>query len=109
MRVPCQSWFSRWVWILLAAVMLYPLAWTVMSSFKASNMEVFEHPFSLPLKWTTKNYSRAVAEGRMGDYLVNSLWVTGLSTVATVMFGVWAGYSLSKPKFPFQRFWLGLF
>jgi raffinose/stachyose/melibiose transport system permease protein len=97
------------IWLAFAVLMLYPLIWAVMGSLKGSNLAIFEHPFALPHRINLANYVRAVREGRMGEYFINSLWVTGLSTAATVFFGVWAGFALSKSRFPFQKIWLALF
>jgi raffinose/stachyose/melibiose transport system permease protein len=96
-------------WLALAAVFLLPLAWMVLSSFKTSNLAVFDRPFSLPDQITFNNYTRAVREGNMGSYFINSLWVTALSAALVVSLGAWAGFALSKARFPFRRFWLGLF
>ncbi|MHB8521676.1 MAG: carbohydrate ABC transporter permease [Limisphaerales bacterium] len=97
------------VWLALAVLMLYPLIWTVTSSFKDSNLAIFDHPFTPPGRIDFANYQRAVREGQLGEYFINSLWVTGLSAGATVFFGVWAGFALSKSRFPFQKLWLALF
>src|ERR1044072_5808395 len=97
------------LWLLAALVMLYPLVWLVISSFKGSNLEIFDRPFSLPGRITYANYGKAIREGRMGDYFINSLWVTISSAVITVWFGAWAGFALSKTRFPGQRLWLALF
>ncbi|HYV26031.1 MAG TPA: carbohydrate ABC transporter permease [Candidatus Eisenbacteria bacterium] len=97
------------LWLSLALVMLYPLLWTVLSSMKGSNVEIFDHPFALPKQINWVNYQKAIREGHMGGYFINSLWVTVLSAVLVVMLGVWGGFALSKTRFPFQRFWLALF
>ena len=104
---------SRWgrdaLWLGLALLTLYPLFWMVVSSLKGSNREIFEHPFALPGQINFANYTKAVREGHMAEYFVNSLWVTGLSVGAVVLLGTWAGFALSKRSFPGQRFWLALF
>ena len=97
------------LWLLLAGLMLYPVIWLVLNSLKSSNQAIFEHPFGLPQQINFANYQKAIHEGRMGDYFVNSLWVTGLSAWATVLLGAWAGFALSKTTFPLRRFWLALF
>ena len=79
----------------LALVMLAPLLWMLLGSLKPSNLEVFGHPFALPSEITVGNYVRAVQDGRMGSYLVNSLWGTVLSAGLVVLLGAWAGYGLS--------------
>ena len=96
-------------WLLLAALVLYPVIWMVLSSLKSSNMAIFGEPFSLPGEIRWSNYARAVREGNMGSYFINSFWVTGLSATAVVCFGAWAGFALSKRTFPGRRTWLALF
>jgi raffinose/stachyose/melibiose transport system permease protein len=88
--------------------MLYPLIWTAVNSLKGSNVEILDRPFRLPGQIHPENYIKAVREGRMGEYFINSLWVTGLSAVIVVMGGVWSGYALSKPAFPGGRYWKAL-
>ncbi|HUL50997.1 MAG TPA: carbohydrate ABC transporter permease [Candidatus Nitrosotalea sp.] len=97
------------MWLLLAAAMLYPVIWMVLSSLKSSNLEIFGHPFSLPAQINLANYRKAVSQGNMGSYFINSLWVTGLSAAAVVCFGAWAGFALSKSHFPLRKLWLALF
>ena len=97
------------VWLVLAGIMLYPLVWMVLGSFKPSNVAIFDQPFSLPDQITFANYQRALQEGGMAGYWINSLWVTGLSAFLVVLFGAWAGFALSKGSFPGQKLWLALF
>ena len=96
-------------WLVVALVASYPILWTVLSSFKGSNEAIFGHPFALPQRISWENYQRALSEGRMGGFFINSLWVTGLTAWFTVVFGAWAGFALSKDRFPFRRLWLALF
>ncbi len=99
----------RVLWLLLALVTLYPVIWMVLSSFKSSNLEIFGHPFSLPQQINFANYQKAIRQGNMGSYFINSLWVTGLSAAMVVCFGAWAGFALSKARFPLRKLWLTLF
>jgi raffinose/stachyose/melibiose transport system permease protein len=106
---PVQGCLRASAWLTLALFFLLPLLWTVMSSFKTSNVAIFDRPFSPPDRITFLNYAKAVREGHMGSYFINSLWVTVLSALAVVCFGAWAGFALSKTRFPFRQSWLGLF
>src|SRR5262249_30641650 len=63
----------------------------------------------LPRQIHFANYQKAIRQGNMGSCFINSLWVTGLSAAGVVCFGAWAGYALSKARFPLRRFWLALF
>ena len=96
------------LWGVLAAAMLAPVGWMLLSSLKGSNIEIFGHPLALPRNWHLRNYVEAVRAGRMADHFVNSLWVTGLSVAGTVYLGLWAGFALSKPAFPARRLWMAL-
>ena len=107
--IPHASYLIPFLWLALALVMLYPLLWTVVSSMKGSNVEIFEHPFAFPKQINWANYQKAIHEGNMGGYFINSLWVTFLSAGLVMVLGVWGGFALSKTRFPFQRFWLALF
>jgi len=97
------------LWLLLAAAWLFPLAWTIVSSFKTSNVAIFERPFALPEAITFANYQQAIRAGNLDDYFINSIWVTGLSVALVVSGGMWAGHALARHGFPGRRFWLALF
>src|ERR1043166_4949882 len=103
------SHFKTAAWLILALLFLYPMLWMTLSSFKTSNVEIFGHPFSLPRQVGPANYLKAIRQGNMGSYFINSLWVTGLSAAAVVCFGAWAGFALSKARFPLRKIWLALF
>jgi len=100
---------TRTAWVALAVFWLFPLGWTLLSSFKTSNVAIFDRPFSLPEGISFANYQQAVREGSLADYFINSIWVTGLTVLFTVAFGMWAGHALARPGFPGRRFWLALF
>ena len=95
--------------IALACITLFPLLWMELSSFKVSIIAVFYDPFALPNQISLENYETAIREGRMGDYFINSMWVTAISAAATVLLGAWAGFALSKRGFPFRKLWMVIF
>ncbi len=104
-----KSPLKRLAWLLLALLFLYPMLWMASSSFKSSNLEIFGHPFAVPHQISFANYQKAIRQGNMGSYFINSFWVTGLSAMAVVCLGAWAGFALSKRRFPLRKIWLGLF
>ena len=61
--------FSQALWLLLAAVWLFPLGWTVLSSFKTSKGAIFERPLAPPDGITFANLRRTNCESRR-DYIV---------------------------------------
>lgn len=104
-----RSLLARLAWLALAGVMLFPLAWMILGSLKGSNLEIFDHPFALPRGLHLENFQRAARAGNLASYLVNSLWVTVITAFLVVVLGAWAGFALSKTRFPFRRFWFALF
>jgi raffinose/stachyose/melibiose transport system permease protein len=104
-----RSLLARVAWLALAGVMLFPLVWMIQGSLKGSNLEIFEHPFALPRGFHLENFQRAARAGNLASYLVNSLLVTVITAFLVVVLGAWAGFALSKTRFPFRRFWFALF
>lgn len=61
------------IWALLVVL---PLLWAVMSSFKDDN-SIFSSPWSLPDKLHFENWSRAWTQAHMSDYFLNTILVVG--------------------------------
>ena len=80
--------------LLIAAIELVPFLWMFMSGFK-SNSELLLDPFAFPETWLVNNYQRAWVNG-IGKYLLNSIWVTGVSTVLTLVFSILAAYQIGR-------------
>ena len=93
---------------LLACVMIYPLVWMVMSSFKNSN-EIFRTAAKLlPDKFSLENY-RVGWQGFAGygfsTFFKNSFIIAGLSTVGAVVSSAVIGYGFARIDFKFKNFW----
>lgn len=87
--------------LLIAAIELVPFLWMFMSGFK-SNSELLLDPFAFPETWLVNNYQRAWVNG-IGKYLLNSIWVTGVSTVLTLVFSILAAYPMARIKFKYSK------
>ncbi|MGI0519469.1 carbohydrate ABC transporter permease [Microbacterium maritypicum] len=77
-----------------AVVIAYPLIWMVISSFKSSS-EIFTDPWGLPSVWLVQNYATAWDRG-ISDYFLNSVIVTVVSTVATVVIAAFCAYGMVR-------------
>ena len=94
------------VWGLLV---IAPLIWVVLASFK-SNTEIFtQAPFSLPSKISFETYKTAWTEAHVGRYFLNSVFVVAISTAGTMLFGSMAAYVLARYRFVGNRFIYYLF
>ncbi|HEY2794864.1 MAG TPA: carbohydrate ABC transporter permease [Micromonosporaceae bacterium] len=83
------------VWSLIVVL---PLLWTVMSSFKTSS-EIFQSPFALPKHWSFRNYEHAWSGAGIGTYFVNSLIVVFGALILTMLFGAMCAYVLARFRF----------
>ena len=85
------------VWIavaLLLVVVMYPMIWMVLGSFKTQG-EFFANPtWALPERFDLTNYIEAFTRGNILVNYRNSLIVTIPSVVLIVFLGVAAGYAL---------------
>ncbi|NLL47336.1 MAG: carbohydrate ABC transporter permease [Firmicutes bacterium] len=86
--------------LFLAALMLMPFAWMVLSSFKEVD-EVFTYEMTwLPSTLTLSGYYRALTEQPFLRYGLNSVWVSTIITTIQLITSVLAGYAFARLKFP---------
>ncbi len=95
--------------IILGFFMIYPLLWLIASSFK-ENSEIFINSYTLiPKNWAViENYStgwKGVAGVTFGRFILNTLFVTTVSTFGNVSCSLLAAYALSRVKFRGSKFW----
>lgn len=103
------------VMTLLAIVILLPIAWMVLSSFKPES-EIFKHTtfdwhYMIPEHWTLKNYIAVFTNSRrpLGRYILNSAFIAITGTVLGLIVNSFAAFAFSKMHFPFRKFTFGLF
>lgn len=87
--------------IALTVAILYPMVWAVLNGFK-SNLELFGDPWGLPSTWRWENFQKAWDLGVV-RYLANSVIVTGVSVVTTILFSSMAAYALTRHRIPFAN------
>ncbi|GAA3376891.1 carbohydrate ABC transporter permease [Streptomyces sannanensis] len=100
--------FSHGILIIWAFMVVLPLIWAVMTSFK-TDAGIFNSPWALPDRLHFENWSRAWTEAHMSDYFLNTIVVVGGSLVGTLLFGSMAAYVLARFEFPGNRFIYYLF
>lgn len=100
--------FSHGVLIIWAILVVMPLLWAVMSSFKSDD-SILSTPLALPDKLHFDNWSRAWSQAHMSDYFFNTIVVVGCSLVGTLLLGSMAAYVLARFDFPGNRFLYYLF
>ena len=96
--------------VIFALVMLYPLIWMVLGSFKNSN-EILRNAAKLfPDPWITTNYSTGwagFAGYGFGTFFKNSFIIAGVSTIGAVISSAIVGYGFARCRFALKGFWFG--
>jgi raffinose/stachyose/melibiose transport system permease protein len=89
-------WFS-----IFALVIIYPIIWLGLSGLK-SNSDFFLNTWSLPEEWFWSNYKAAWDAG-IGQFFLNSVYVTVVSVITVLFLGSMAAYGLSRFQFKGQN------
>ncbi|MET9483949.1 carbohydrate ABC transporter permease [Streptomyces sp. NPDC006638] len=100
--------FSHGVLVIWAVLVVLPLLWAVMTSFK-DDKSILTSPWALPDKLHFENWSRAWTQAHMSDYFLNTILVVAGSLVGTLLLGSMAAYVLARFEFPGNRFIYFLF
>lgn len=86
-----------------AAVFIYvlmPFYWMLKSSFQ-TDMEIMAiPPVWFPTQFSLRSYERAMTVIPFARYMVNSLFVSGVTTVVSTLLACMAGYVIARHKFP---------
>lgn len=88
-RIPLIAW---------SIVVLYPLFWMFMGSFK-SNAEIFASPWGLPEVFNYENFIQGWTNYNIGSSFMNSLLVTVCGTLLTLVLAVPTSYALERVRF----------
>jgi raffinose/stachyose/melibiose transport system permease protein len=80
--------------VIYAILIAYPLIWMLISSFKSSS-EIYGDPWGLPQTWLVQNYAAAWDRG-ISSYFLNSVVVTIVATVATVLIAALCAYGMVR-------------
>ncbi|MEU3183729.1 carbohydrate ABC transporter permease [Streptomyces sp. NPDC006923] len=100
--------FSHGVLVIWAVLVVLPLLWAVMTSFK-DDRSIFTSPWSLPDTLHFDNWSRAWTQAHMSDYFLNTVLVVAGSLAGTLLLSSMAAYVLARFEFPGNRFIYYLF
>jgi N-acetylglucosamine transport system permease protein len=93
---------SHTVLIIWCLVVVVPLLWVILSSFKTSS-EIFASPFALPANWNFRNYVNAWTTAGIGSFFFNSVIVVFCALFLTMLLGSMCAYVLARFQFPGSR------
>ncbi|ULT54893.1 carbohydrate ABC transporter permease [Neobacillus drentensis] len=92
--------FIRLSLIIFAVVNIYPVLFTISTSFKTTE-EFYSNLWSLPTKFHTENYVEAFKVGHIGDYLVNSVVIAVVTLFTVTVLATFAAFALARLRVPF--------
>ena len=82
----------------MAFLIVFPIAWMVLTSLKPSAETILWPPKMLPQAPTLQNYYEVFVRWPFLRFFLNSLLVSGVSTVAILLTSSSAGYAFAKIK-----------
>lgn len=86
------------VLILLAIIIIVPVAWAFMASIK-QDVEFYANPWALPKGIYLQNFADAWQKAKMGSYMFNSVIVTVIAISLLLVIALPAAYVLARYKF----------
>lgn len=89
---------------LLAISILVPVIWVFLASLK-ENAQFYGNPWTLPNGLHFENFTRAFAKANMGQFMLNSVIVTGLGLIILLVVSLPASYVLARYNFLGKKFW----
>jgi N-acetylglucosamine transport system permease protein len=89
---------SHAVLIIWSAIVVLPLVWTLVTSFKTTR-EIFASPFSPPTSLNFENYVNAWTTAGIGSYFLNTIIVVGSALVIVMVLGAMCSYVLARFQF----------
>ncbi|MGL5330674.1 MAG: carbohydrate ABC transporter permease [Peptostreptococcaceae bacterium] len=94
----CTQTVLRVILISFLFMVVVPILWTIMQSFKTSQ-EFFADPWALPSSFELTNYTSAWNKANMSAYFFNSVYVTLTATAFMMLLAIPTSYCLARFKF----------
>ncbi|MDY3918569.1 MAG: carbohydrate ABC transporter permease [Candidatus Limivivens sp.] len=91
-----------------ACIMIYPLVWMILSSFKESGEIIKDAANLIPTSFSFENYRngwQGFAGYDFGIFFKNSFIIAGISTVGAVISSSVVGYGFARCNFSLKGFW----
>lgn len=87
------------VLVLFSFYFLFPIYWTITTSFKARQQILVRIPEWFPKSWHLSNYVSILQKGSVGTYFLNSVFVSLVTVGLTLLVASMAGFGLTRSNF----------
>lgn len=88
---------------ILSVVMMYPLLWMLMTSFKTNADIRANRTKFFPVEWTLEGYRTAFEKAPIVSWFVNSILITVIITLAVIITSTMIGYVFAKYEFRMKK------
>ncbi len=103
MRKQWVRWFGRFLLLVGAASMVFPLGWMLLLSLRLYPQQFATLEALLQAPTTLQNYVDIWLADNFGRYFLNSLFVAGTTALSNMLLCTWSAYALSRKHFPAKR------
>ncbi|AJS61334.1 sugar ABC transporter permease [Paenibacillus sp. IHBB 10380] len=86
-------------------VILFPFLFVLFSSVKKDNNEIALNPFGIPSEFVFNNYVEAWVNAKISTYFFNSLYISILASVVTILLGSMFAFAITRMR---QGKWNGI-
>lgn len=89
--------------VIVSLIQVFPLYWMFTFSLK-DNKEIFgANTIGLPNVWRWSNYEQVFSKANMGTYLMNSVIITALTILFTLLLSAMATYAIVRMKWKLSK------
>lgn len=94
---------------ILTVIFVFPFYWIMTGAFKSQGDAIKIPPQWWPEAPTLENFEKLLVQNPAGQWLLNSILIAGLTTLAVCLTSSLAGYVLAKKRFYGQRILFSIF
>ncbi|MDU2851732.1 MAG: carbohydrate ABC transporter permease, partial [Clostridium sp.] len=98
-----NSVLSKTFILIMALITLFPFVYMILASFMTYQEATSIPPTLIPEKFNWSNFSEAMKQAPFVRYFFNTILVSGISTIGTVLTSVLAAFALVKLEFRFKN------
>ena len=97
-----NSVLSKTFILIMALITLFPFVYMILASFMTYQEATSIPPTLIPEKFNWSNFSEAMKQAPFVRYFFNTILVSGISTIGTVLTSVLAAFALVKLEFRYK-------
>lgn len=102
-KSPCKTALLYLALVLLLLLFLFPIYWMFIGSLKDNSVLMRLPPQIYPTFSTLQSYEAVFSNAKYMKYILNSFIVASMTVVIDLVFSVFAGYSLSRFRYPGRK------